>query len=41
MTLSCDGDLVGMNIGQLELAAHLTAVRVGVGADAQLADGDK
>ena len=37
MTLSCDGDLVGMNIGQLELAAHLTAVRVGVGADAQLA----
>ena len=37
MTISCDGDLVGMNIGQLELAAHLAAVRVGVSANAQLA----
>ena len=41
MTLSCDGDLVGMNIGQLELATHLTAVRVGVGANAQLASRHK
>lgn len=37
MTISVDGDLVGVDIGQLELATHLTAVRVGVGADAQLA----
>ena len=37
VTLTCDGNLVGMNIGQFELAAHLSAVRVGVGADAQLA----
>ena len=26
-----------MNIGEFELAAHLAAVRIGVGADAQLA----
>ena len=37
MTLACDGDLVGVDIGQLELAAHLAAVCIGVGADAQLA----
>ena len=36
MTLACDGDLVGVDIGQLELAAHLAAVCIGVGADAQL-----
>ena len=32
-----NGNLVSVDIGQLKLAAHLTAVRVGVGADAQLA----
>ena len=32
-----DGNLVSVNIGQLELAAHLAAVCVGIGADAQLA----
>ena len=37
VTLACDGDLVGVNIGQLELATHLAAVRVRIGADAQLA----
>ena len=36
VALACDGDLVGMNIGELELAAHLAAVCIGVGADAQL-----
>ena len=37
MALLGDGDLVGVNIGELELAAHLAAVRVGIGADTQLA----
>ena len=37
MALHGDGNLVGMDIGQLELAAHLAAVRVGVSANAQLA----
>lgn len=36
VTLTCDGNLVGVNIGELELAAHLAAVCVGVGADTQL-----
>ena len=37
MALTCDGDLVSVNIGKLELAAYLAAVRVGIGADTQLA----
>lgn len=37
VTLLGDGDLVGVDIGQFELAAHLAAVCIGVGADAQLA----
>ena len=37
MTLFGDGNLVGVDIGQLELATDLAAVCVGVGADTQLA----
>lgn len=37
MALLGDGNLVGVDIGQLELATHLAAVRVGVGANTQLA----
>ena len=37
MTFLGDGDLVGVNIGELELAAHLAAVCVGIGSDTQLA----
>ena len=37
MALLGNGNLVSVDIGQLKLAAHLTAVSVGVGANAQLA----
>ena len=30
VALACNGNLVGMNIGEFELAAHLAAVRIGV-----------